>query len=210
MRARHALALIALIAGCVSAPPATVPSPTPAVPPAPLPTATPLPPMPSAVPTVPPPAAMPSRDIEPPLIRVLLQRSTAAVEMPQPGRAYRLSFEGRTAWLWGPLRLRVAKAGPRWWQVGAWAEPANASAAADRIRRAIGTAVEVVEEPANRGLIRVRVGWSSAEPAEPESELAAVGFDGIYPVPAPGVLRVEGTSGGVVTSGDEVLIEAWL
>jgi stage II sporulation protein D len=164
--------------------------------------------MPTAVPTVPPPAAMPSRDLEPPLIRVLLERSASAVEMPQPGRAYRLSFEGRTAWIWGPLSLRVAEAGPRWWQVGAWAEPANASAAAERIRRAFGTAVDVVEEPANRGLIRVRVGWSAGEPADPEAELATLGFEGVYPVGAAGVVRIEGASGGVVTSRDEVLIEA--
>jgi stage II sporulation protein D len=163
--------------------------------------------MPTAVPTVPPAAAMPSRDIDPPLVRVLLERSTAAVEMPQPGRAYRLTYEGRTAWLWGPLRLRVAEAGPRWWQVGAWAEPANASIAADRIRKAFGTAVDVVSEPANRGLIRVRVGWSSGEPADPGAELAALGFDGVYPVGAAGLLRIEGASGEVVTSGDEILVE---
>jgi stage II sporulation protein D len=152
-------------------------------------------------------AVMPSRDTEPPLVRVLLQRSTGGVELPQPGRAYRLHFEGRTAWLWGPLAFRVAAAGSRSWQVGAWGEPVNAAAAADKIRRAFGAAVDVVEEPANRGLIRVRVGWSSAEPADPESELAALGFDGIYPVAATGVLRIEGASGGVVTSGEEVLIE---
>jgi hypothetical protein len=163
--------------------------------------------MPTAVPTVPPPADMPIRDMDPPLVRVLLQRSTTAVEMPQPGRAYRLTYEGRSEWLWGPLSLRVAEAGPRSWQVGAWGEPANASAAADKIRRAFGTAVDVVEEPANRGLIRVRVGWSSVEPADPGSELASLGFDGIYPVAATGVLRIEGASGGVVASGEEVLIE---
>jgi stage II sporulation protein D len=199
--------LIVLFAGCATAPPATAPSPTPAETQPPSPTATPVPPMPTAVPTVPPAAAMPATDIEAPLVRVLLERSTTAVEMPQPGRAYRLSFEGRTAWLWGPLSLRVAEAGPRWWQVGAWAEPANASAAADGIRKAFGNEVDVVEEPANRGLIRVRVGWSFGEPADPESELAALGFDGVYPVGAAGVLRIEGASGGVVTSGDEILIE---
>ena len=208
MRGSHVLAVILMTAGCATAPPATAPSPTPVSPRPQSPTATPVPPMPTAVPTISPPAEMPTRDLEPPLIRVLLQRSTAAVEMPQPGRAYRLTSEGRWTWLWGPLRLSVAEAGPRWWQVGAWAEPANSSAAADRIRRAFGTAVEVVEESANRALIRVRVGWSSAEPADPESELAALGFDDVYPVPATGVLRIEGATGSAVTSGDEVLIEA--
>ncbi len=163
--------------------------------------------MPAVVPTVPAPADMPNRDTDPPLVRVLLQRSTDVVEMPQPGRAYRLSFEGRTEWMWGPLMLQVAAAGPRWWQVGAWGEPANASAAADRIRKALGAAVDVREEPASRGLIRVRAGWRTAEPADPAAELAKLGFDGIYPVAATGVLRIEGASGGVVTSGEEVLIE---
>jgi stage II sporulation protein D len=163
--------------------------------------------MPTAVPTVPPPAVMPERDIDPPVVRVLLQRSTDVVEMPQPGRAYRLSFEGRTEWMWGPLKLQVAAAGARWWQVGAWGEPANASAAADRIRKAFGTAVDVREEPASRGLIRVRAGWRTAEPADPATALAALGFDGIYPVAATGTLRIEGASGGVVSSGEEVLIE---
>jgi stage II sporulation protein D len=150
---------------------------------------------------------MAARDIDPPLIRVLLQRSTTAVEMPQPGRAYRLTLEGRTAWLWGPLSLSVAEAGPRWWQVGAWGEETNALAAVERVRRAFGSAVDVVEEPPTRGLIRVRVHWSSAEPADPEAELTALGFDGVYSVGAAGVLRIEGASGGVVTTNDEVLIE---
>jgi stage II sporulation protein D len=150
---------------------------------------------------------MPERDIDPPLVRVLLQRSTDVVEMPQPGRAYRLSFEGRTEWMWGPLKLQVAAAGPRWWQVGAWGEPANASAAADRIRKAFGATVDVRQEPASRGLIRVRAGWRTEEPADPAAELAALGFDGIYSVAATGTLRIEGASGGVVSSGEEVLIE---
>jgi len=150
---------------------------------------------------------MANRDTDPPLVRVLLQRSAGVVELPQPGRAYRMSFEGRSEWMWGPLKLRVAAAGPRSWQVGAWGDPANAAAAADRIRKAFGAAVDVREEPASRDLIRVRVGWSSTEPADPAAALAALGFDGIYPVAAAGVLRIEGSAGGVVTSGEEVLIE---
>ena len=163
--------------------------------------------MPTVVPTVPAPAVMPNRDTEPPLVRVLLQRSTGVVEMPQPGRAYRLSFEGRTEWIWGPLKLRVAAAGPRLWQVGAWSDPANASAAADTIRGAIGAVAGVREESASGGLTRVRVGWSSAEPADPAATLAALGFEGAYPVPAKGDLQIAGAAGGVVTSGEEVLIE---
>ena len=211
MRARNAFVLMFLVAGCASTPPAKAPSPTP-VPPAtpsqaPTPSATPLPPMPTAVPTVPAPAVMPNLDTDPPLVRVLLQRSTGVVDLPQPGRAYRLHFEGRTAWLWGPLKLRVAAAGPRWWQVGAWSDPANASAAADKIRGALGAAAGVKVEPASGGLTRVRVGWSSAEPSDPVATLAALGFEGIYSVSATGELRIEGAAGGVVSSGEEVLIE---
>jgi stage II sporulation protein D len=150
---------------------------------------------------------MPARDLEPPLIRILLQRSADVVEMPQPGRAYRLTFDGRSAWLWGPLRLRVTVAGSRWWQIGAWAEPANARAAADSIRRAYGTTVDVLEEPAPRALVRVRMRWISGEPSDPESELATLGFDDVYTVAATGTLQIEGSSGGVVTSAAEVLIE---
>jgi stage II sporulation protein D len=166
-----------------------------------------MPPMPTAVPTVPAPVVMPDRDTDAPLVRVLLQRSAGVVELPQPGRAYRLQFEGRTAWLWGPLELRVATAGQKWWQVGAWSDPANAVAAADTIRGALGAGVGVKVEAASRGLTRVRVGWSSAEPPDPAATLAALGFDGAYLAPATGVLRIEGAAGGVVTSGDEVLIE---
>jgi stage II sporulation protein D len=150
---------------------------------------------------------MPNRDTDPPLVRVLLQRSTGVIELPQPGRAYRLHFEGRTAWLWGPLALRVATAGPKWWQVGAWSDPANASAAADKIRGALGAGAGVRVEPASGGLTRVRVGWSSAEPPDPVATLAALGFDGAYSAPATGELRIEGAAGGVVTSGAEILIE---
>ena len=127
--------------------------------------------------------------------------------MPQPGRAYRISFEGRTEWIWGPLQLRVAAAGARLWQVGAWSDPANASAAADKIRGAVGSAAGVTVESASRGLTRVRVGWTAAEPPDPAATLAGLGFEGVYPVPTKGDLRIEGAAGGVVTSGEEVLIE---
>ena len=211
MRFRNTFGLVLLIAGCASAPPSTSPTPTPspslAPPSLPSPSATPLPVMPAAVPTVPAPVVMPNRDTDPPLVRVLLQRSTGVIEMPQPGRAYRLSYAGRTEWMWGPLALRVAAAGPRWWQVGAWSDPTNASAAADKIRGVVGAAADVRVESASGGLIRVRVGWSSAEPADPAATLAALGFEGVYSVPATGELRIEGAAGGVANSAEEVLIE---
>jgi stage II sporulation protein D len=110
-------------------------------------------------------------------------------------------------WLWGPLTIRVAAAGQRWWQVGAWSDPNNAADAADRIRSTFGAAADVRQEPASSGLIRVRVGWLSAEPSDPAADLDALGFDGVYPVAASGQLRIEGAAGGVVTSGEEVVVE---
>jgi stage II sporulation protein D len=150
---------------------------------------------------------MPATDVDPPLIRVLLERSTEPVELPQPGRAYRLTFEGRSLWMWGPLTLRVAASGSRWWQVGAWSEPANAAAATATVRRAFGATVDVQEVSTGGGLIRVRVVWMDDEPADPEGELSALGFDGTYPVGATGRLQIEGADGGDITSGAEILIE---
>jgi stage II sporulation protein D len=150
---------------------------------------------------------MPDSDLDPPLIRVLLERSTGPVQLPQPGRPYRLSFENRSLWMWGPLTLSVAGTGTRWWQVGAWSDPTNAAAAAATARQAFGAAVDVREMPASRGLIRVRVSWLDDEPADPEAELGALGFEGIYPVGATGRLRIEDANGGDITSEAEILIE---
>ncbi len=199
--------------GCASAPPSSTsgapatPSATAVATPAPSPQPTPLPPMPTAVPTVPPPAAMPTADTDPPLVRVLLKRSSAAVRLPQPGRAYWVSHDGGGSWLWGPLEIRIAVAGMKMWQVGAWSEPANAAVAANRIQQAFGAAVDVRQEPAANGLIRVRAGWITDEPADPTAALAGLGFDGVYAAPSTGVLRLEGAENGVVTSPAEVTID---
>ena len=151
---------------------------------------------------------MPIADTDPPLVRVLLKRSSSAVRLPQPGRAYWVTHDGDGSWLWGPLEIRVAVAGTRMWQVGAWSEPANAAGAANRIKKAFGPAVDVREEPPSNGLIRVRVGWITDEPDDPSAELAGLGFDGVYAAPSAGVLRLEGVDHSVVTSPNEVTIEA--
>jgi stage II sporulation protein D len=85
--------------------------------------------------------------------------------------------------------------------------PVEAARGCSRAAGAFGAAADVREVPVVGGLIRVRVAWLSVEPADPASELASLGFDGIYPVAASGTLRIEGSEGGVVTTGDEVLIE---
>jgi stage II sporulation protein D len=140
-------------------------------------------------------------------VRVLLKRSTDSIELPQPGRAYGLTYEGRSEWIWGPLTLRVAASGPRWWQIGAWGEAANATAAVETVRRAFGDAVDVNRVPARDGLVRVQVRWTRVEPREPEAELAALGFDGIRAVGATGRLRITGAAGTALTSDGEVVIE---
>ena len=211
MRRRPVLLLMSLVAGCASAPPATAPGPQPTRPPAaartPSPTPAPPPPVPTAVPTVPPPAPMPDRDTDPPLVRVLLERSTSVVRLPQPGRAYWVRQGSAGSWLWGPLEIGVAAAGTQYWQVGAWSDPANAAAAAQKIRQGFGASADVRQEAAANGLTRVRVGWTAKAPEDPVSELAALGFTGVFSSPAAGVLRITGEDNGLVTSTAEVVIE---
>ena len=150
---------------------------------------------------------MPARDTDPPLVRVLLDRSTSAVRLPQPGRAYFVRHDSAGSWLWGPLEIGVAAAGPRYWQVGAWSDPANAAAAAQNLRQGFGADADVRQDAAANGLTRVRVGWTANPPRDPVAELAALGFTGAFSAPAAGVLRIRGTDKGLVTSTAEVVIE---
>jgi stage II sporulation protein D len=205
---RRALAalFVAAAAGCTGAPPpVTQPArPTPPAQPAPSPTAVPAP---TRVPTVPPPAAMPAGDVDPPLVRVLLERSASAVELPQPGRAYRVTTGRGAGWLWGPIVLRAGAAGPRWWQVGAWSDPSAAAAAASRLEAGLGPSVRLDRERTPAGLTRVRVQWPSGEPGDPSAALAALGFASAFPIAGAGELRIEGADGSAVTSAEEVLLE---
>ena len=209
MRGRPALLLFSLVAGCASAPPATAPGPQPTQPPtaAQTPAPTPAPPVPTAVPTIPAPAPQTASDIDPPLVRVLLERSSSVVRLPQPGRAYWVRHDSAGSWLWGPLEIGVAAAGTQYWQVGAWSDPANAAAAVQKIRLAFGADADVRQEAATNGLTRVRVGWTANAPRDPVSELAALGFTGVFSSPAAGVLRIVGADRGLVTSAAEVVIE---
>ncbi len=205
---RLVAATVVLAVGCASAPPPSTPQPTrgPSAQAAPSPTPTPVP-MPKAVPTVPPPAAMPGDDLDPPRVRVLLRRSSSPVELPQPGRTYRVTVDGTPSWLWGPLRLQVTASGSRWWQVGAYSDPSSTAAAMTRLQQTFGSAVQVGQVPTDGGLTRVRIRWPSGEPADPPGELAAAGFPGGFAKPAPGVLRIDGAQNQSVSSMDEMLIE---
>lgn len=157
------LGAVSFCAGCASAPPAPSPvRPTPSRPTA-TPSATPspqptTPPMPSRVPTVPPPAAMPTGEVDPPLVRVLLERSSDPVVIPQPGRAYRVTTDSGVSWLWGPLEVSVGAIGPRWWQVGAYSDSTGVSAATAEISRALGPDVRILQQKTAVGLTRLRVG----------------------------------------------------
>ena len=149
---------------------------------------------------------MPVDDLQQPLIRVLLRRSTSRIELPQPGRAYRVHADGRAFWLWGPLGVEIAAGGQPWWQVGAWGDFSAATEADARLRLALGPAAEVRLEPTETGLMRVRVRWPAGGSEDSAARLAALGFIGAFQVPASGRLRIEGAEGQSVASAGEVLL----
>ncbi len=208
-RVLAALLLLAA-AGCAAAPRAVVltapqtPTPEPTPTPAPSAAATAVP---TRAPTVPPPAAVPADELAPPLLRVLLVRSGSPVELPEPGRAWRVSAGGRALWMWGPLSLELAAAAARSWQVGAWAEPAAAEAAAATLGRALGAAARIEREVTAAGLTRVRVQWPAGEPADPGRRLAELGFPGAFATAAPGELRISSPYGAFAPGTAEALLE---
>jgi stage II sporulation protein D len=150
---------------------------------------------------------MPADDLDPPLVRVLLTRSSDPVVVPQPGRAFRVTADKGISWLWGPLELRVGATGPKWWQVAAYSDPAAVSAATLTIQQGLGPAVQVGREITAAGLTRLRVRWISGEPPDAASELAALGFQGAFPVAAAGVLTISGADRQTVTSTGEAVLE---
>ncbi len=150
---------------------------------------------------------MPARDMDPPLVRVLLTRSSAPVVLPQPGRAYWVTVDSRSSWLWGPLELTVSAAGPNWWQVGAFSDEASVSSAIAGIQRGLGAGVQISRGSTATGLTRLRVRWTAAAPADPAAALAALGFQGAFRVAETGALRIEGAEGVVVTGAGEFVIE---
>jgi len=220
VRRLAALVVAALAAACASrpaprvetrvAPPTPTPTaavaPTPAPGPAPVPTlAPPSEPLPREFPTAPQPSALPTTDLERPLIRVLLERGRDPVRLPQPGRAFRVSWDGGSAWVWGPLE--VTRGRGQVWQVGAYSDAAVASAAASRLRSALGPQAEVFTEPSTQGLVRVRARWVVAEPADPVGQLERLGFAGAFAVPAAGGLEIAAAAGGPLRVAGEVLLE---
>jgi len=188
------IAAVMLAAGCATSrtpPPATRdPSTTPAPKPTP-----PLPPIPAA--------ALPSDDTAEPLVRVLLDRTSDSAVLPQPGRAYRATWDGGADWLWGPITIEVV--GHRLWQVGAFR---NADAARDvekRLGLDLGDHIEVRRIAGSDGLVRVQVGWRREPPGDPSSILAASGFPAAFMVTAGGRVVIEGQVGRIESDGEVVL-----
>jgi stage II sporulation protein D len=142
-----------------------------------------------------------------PLVRILILRTTEPVELAQPGRAYWARWADRESWLWGPLRLS-ATAGGRLWQVGAFRGTTTAEAAARRLDEALGAEAESSVSEAPDGLLRVRVRWRGAEPADPAAVLAGIGFAGAFAVPASGGVRIEAATGSISDIAGEVVLEA--
>lgn len=203
---RQALTLcLALVAACATAPPPEVP-PTATQPPAaertPIPTSpargTPVP-----TPTAPP--AAPTDDLAPPLVRVLLERANGPVELPQPGRRWRVLSIGSSLELSGPLSLSPAAATA--WQVGAWRDPGSADTAVARLGSILGDAASVRSVRGEDGLVRVQVSWATP-PMDVPGLLARSGFAGAYPVRSSGAVRVDGAGGQVVLVPGEALLLA--
>lgn len=220
MKRLAALVVAALAAACASRPaprvetraasptptPTVAVTPTPAPEPAPVPSiAPPSEPLAREVPTAPQPSALPTTDLERPLIRVLLERGRDPVRFPQPGRAFRASWGGGSAWVWGPLE--VTRGQGQVWQVGAYSDAAVASAAVSRLRSALGPQAEVLTEPTAQGLVRVRASWATGGPADPAGQLEGLGFAGAFAAPAAGGLEVAAAAGGPLRVAGEVLLE---
>ncbi len=201
---RWAAALCALmtVIACATAP---RPTPPPRTPPLALsPTPEPSPPAaPTPVPTVPPPAPLPASHTEAPLIRVLLDRAEGSVSIPQPGRAYRVSWDGGAVWVWGPLQLTAARGSQ--WQVGAYRDAGAAEAEAARVTAALGGLAEIDRASSEDGMYRVRIRWHDPEPSDPAGELERLGFPDAFAVSGTVGVRIEGAGGPVNHRGELVL-----
>jgi len=209
---RLAVLVLAVVTGaCASSrQPVAVPSPTPKAREIPVITPSPASPRtPTPTPTPPPapaPVPMPASDTAPPLVRILLERSKAAVGFPQPGRPYRVLWDGGSHWMWGPLQA-APEAGETW-QIGAWGDPATAEAAASRAAAGLGGAARVVQVRGDDGLTRVRIHWPGASKAEIRTRLTALGFGDAVPVAEDARVRLSG-SAGVPVVGREIRVVPW-
>jgi len=186
------LAVLLALAGCATAPTLSPPvrppsSGKPPIVPSPPPTAEPTP-----VPIAPVPSestgAMPG-----PEVRILLRRTAATAELPQPGRAYRVIGAGGERWLHGPLILDVV--GDHRWQVGAWSSFGAAERAAEVLTEGLPPEAQVLRGRGDDDLVRVWVRWSKDEPADPAAELEHLGYRGAFRVALASKVRITGGDG---------------
>ncbi|MEN8163948.1 MAG: SpoIID/LytB domain-containing protein [Acidobacteriota bacterium] len=206
MTAFLAAGLFLGLGGCATTarPPTVEPKPTPTPQATVAPTPAPQP-TPTAVPTVPPPAMVPTDDLEEPLIRVMLEKTSKPVTLPEPGRAWRVSVDQQSQWLWGPLTVSSAS-GQSWYQIGAFGSDEAADQAEVRLHQAFGESIDTESLSEAGGLNRVRMRWVSEQPLDPKSALAQAGFLDAFAIPGGGKVRVEG-QGGAVVSEEEILLE---
>ncbi len=200
-----ALAALFLLVGCTSTqkPPAPQEQPPVAQPTA-TPAAAPTPTLPPA-PTGPVPAARPSTHLDPPLVRVLLDRTGDPVVFDQPGRAYRAVWGDQETWLWGPLQLRAVTR--RAWQAAAFRDPGAARSTEERLQKILGPDVFTASVPADNGFLRVRVQWRSGEPSDPKAVLARAGFPDAFAVETGSSIRVESANAAPMDTTGELIIQ---
>ncbi len=192
------LVLLAMAAAgaCSSARPGSRPSgvaPTsPTVAPTPLPS--PVTPHPARAATVVSPPApvvslQPARTATaPPRIRILLERTSKPFVFPQPGRPYRVSWNGEQAWVWGPLTVTPD---PRpVWQVGAWSDPAGAASTIALLKKTFGDAIRIERSVGKDRLIRVSVEWMGPDSSGFTAKLEALGLTGVFRTGIDGLVRL--------------------
>jgi len=203
--------LLVVAAGCASTPPPPAPPPggTPEIRPtatpaatSPMPRPTPLPTPPS---TAPVPAERPSSAIARP-IRVLLERTTGTVALPQPGRPYLLEADTTTRWLWGPIE--VVAVADTVWQIGAWSGAATADEVVGSLAGRIGPDVQIWSEPTSSGLFRVRVRWPGGDPPDAAARLEASGFPDAFRVAGNPKLRLRSAAGAIDIESEILLSPA--
>ena len=200
-----ALTLVACITGAPSATTgAAAAAPAPTVPATPMAAPTPTT---AAPPQSPQPLATPVRRFvlapeatvnDPPLVRVLLQRASPLIRLPQPGRRYRVQASEGQAVVRGPLELgRVARPV---WQVGAWREQSKAASVLNRLNASLAGRAQVWLEPGG-SWFRVRVSGSGADLG---TRLQNLGYTEAFVADRIVMVEARGSEGGKLSSAGEI------
>ncbi len=142
----------------------------------------------------------------PPPVRVLLERTAGPIELPQPGRPYQVNAKGASRRISGPLTISLSRSS-QLWQVGAWRDSGTAEQAAERLAAALADRAEVIREPTQGELVRVRVAWRAAPPADAAAVLERLGFPNALPVAAGGTVRLTWADSPAVELDGEVELQ---